>query len=147
MNTALRSSAEFCADTRALKHRLVFLTAFLLIAFFASALYGGRTWRDALGASVLFSVVLSGVLWLYGVFQMFDRRYVVSPDGVSLFRREHLLQHIPWSEVHSISRGHLQVRAHSGRRISFNLPPPIQRQARQTIDALYQQSRNAEPQR
>jgi hypothetical protein len=143
VSTALASPAEFCTDTRALKHDFLRLTVFLLIAFFAGALCGGRTWRDALGVSVLISAGLLGALWLYGVFQMFDRRYVISPDGVSLFRREHLLQHIPWSEVHSIRRGHLQVRAHSGRRISFNLPLPIQRQARQTIDALYQQSRNA----
>jgi hypothetical protein len=143
MNTALTAPAEFRTDTRALKQGFLFITGFVLIAFFASALYGGTSWHEALGVSVSLSAILLGVLWLYGIFQMFDRRYVVSPDGVSLFRREQLLQHIPWSEVHSIRRGHLQVCARGGRRISFNLPPPIQRQARQTIDALYQQSRNS----
>jgi hypothetical protein len=136
-------AAEFRTDTQGLKQSFLFITGFLLIAFFASALYGGTSWHNALGVSVSLSAMLLGVLWLYGIFQMFDRRYVVSLDGFSLYRREQLLQHIPWSEVQSIKRGHLQVCARSGRRISFNLPPPIQRQARQTIDALYQQSRNA----
>ena len=143
MSTARTAPAEFCTDTRGLKRVLLFITAFVLVAFFASALYGGTGWHEALGVSVSLSVILLGVLWLYGIFQMFDRRYLISPVGVSLFRRKHLLQHIPWSKVQSIRGGHLQVCSRSGRSISFNLPPSIQRQARHTIDEFYEQSRNA----
>ena len=135
--------AEFRTDTRSLKQGFLFLAAFVLIAFFVSALYGGHGWQEALLVSVSLSGILLVVLWLYGFLQMFDRRYVVSSEGVSLFHGEQLLQHISWSEVRSVSRGHLRVCARSGRRIAFNLPPPIQRQARQTIDALFQQTRNA----
>jgi hypothetical protein len=72
--------------------------------------------------------------WLYGVFQMFDRRYVISADGVSLFRRERLLEHIAWSEVRSIRRGQLEIRARCGRRIAFNLPWRIQWRALDAIE-------------
>lgn len=132
--------AEFRTDNRRVKHAFVLIAVFVVVALAGCALYGGRGWREALFVSVTFSLLMLGILWLYGVFQMFDRRYVISPDGVSLFRREQLIQYIAWAEVRSISRGHLQVRARSGRRISFNLPPPIQRQALNTIDALYEQS-------
>jgi len=136
-------SVAFTTDNRRVKQVFCLIAALTLVAGAGSALYGGRDWREAIILSASSSGLMLGVLWVYGSFQMFDRRYVISPDGVSLFRREHLLQHIAWSEVRSISRGHLQVRSRSGCRISFNVPPHVQQQARHAIDALYQQNRNA----
>jgi len=135
-------NVEFCTPNRSVKQGFLLAATFPVIGLVGDALHHGQNWREALWFAVPLSLLLLSAIWLYGMFQMFDRRYVISADGISLFRRERLLLHIAWSEVRSIRRGHLEVRARSGRRISFNLPPRIQWQALKSIEALYKRVRS-----
>ena len=127
-------SVEFCTPNRLVKQGFLLVATFPIIGLVSDALHRGQNWRDALWFAVPLSLLLLSAIWLYGVFQMFDRRYVISTDGVSLFRRERLLEHIAWSEVRSIRRGQLEIRARCGRRIAFNLPWRIQWRALDAIE-------------
>ncbi|WP_176159426.1 hypothetical protein [Prosthecobacter debontii] len=52
MNPALTAPAEYRTDTRATKQAFLCIAEFVVVAFFASALYGGIGWHEALGISV-----------------------------------------------------------------------------------------------
>ena len=127
-------SVEFCTPNRFVKQGFLLVATLPIIGLVSEAVYRGQNWRDAFWFAMPLSALLLSAIWLYGVFQMFDRRYVISVDGVSLFRRERLLEHIAWSEVRSIRRGLVEIRAQCGRRIALNLPLRIQWQALDVIE-------------
>ncbi|MEN3941329.1 hypothetical protein WJU23_08555 [Prosthecobacter sp. SYSU 5D2] len=133
---------EFRTDTASVKVCFLRVTAFAFASFFLAALIGGRGWQEALAVSIASSAIMLAILWLYGIARIFGRRYVVASDGISLFRDGHLVTHILWSEVRSIRRGHLQVCTDGGTCIVFNLPPPIQMEARQAIEAFQHTNAN-----
>jgi hypothetical protein len=126
--------AEFVTNTPALKKGFLLLAALVFALTFAGVFFQGDRWQNALWVSAIAAGMALALAWFYGVRAIFDRRYLISNGGVSLFRRDRLVLHFDWPDICAISRGHLEVRARDGRRMSFNLPPPIQREARQLLE-------------
>lgn len=130
------ASEDFVTDTRFVKRRFLMIAVGLWVVFGASSFYGGYSWIEAVETATGCSGALLAGIWTYGAFQIFDRRYRIAPEGISLYHRERLIHHIPWHHIHSVSHGHLRVRSQDGPCIQFNLPPAIQRQAREAIKAF-----------
>jgi hypothetical protein len=128
-------TAEFSTNTRRLKKSLIAITLLMLVVIFASTLVGGASWKLAALYAVLIPGVVGSGLWTWGTLFAFDRVYTVSREGVCVSKRGRILENIAWKDIAHVATGNLRVIAQDGRRIVFNLPPPIQREAHDLIKA------------
>lgn len=129
------TTAEFSTDTRRLKKSLAAVTILMIVSIFSATLIGSGSWERAVIYSVVIPGVVGIVLWTWAILCAFDRVYIVSPDGVAVSKRGRTLENIAWKDIARIATGNLRVIARDGRRIAFNLPPPIQREAHELIKA------------
>ena len=128
-------TTKFSTDTRRLKKSLAAVTIPMIVSVFAATLIGGGSWERAVLYSVAIPGVLGIALWTWAILMAFDRVYTVSADGVAVSKRGRILENIAWRDIADVGTGNLRVIAHDGRRIVFNLPPPIQREAHELIKA------------
>ena len=124
----------FATETGSVKRRFIGLALFLMLALTIAGVLGRQPWDRIVVAALIFPIGFLAFFWLYGVLAMFDRCYTISPDGVTLTRRNRTLEHIEWQQVAKVSKGNLCVVALDGRKISFNLPPPVQKEALRIIE-------------
>ena len=124
---------EYVTDTRNVKNGFLGLSAFVLIAFLVTGFIGHQPLRKNIVTSLIISVGMLAFLWTYGTLWIFDRQYFLSEDGVRLSRRGQVVEEIRWEDVKRLAGGNLRIVANDGRRITFNLPPAVQREIRTLI--------------
>jgi hypothetical protein len=128
-------TTEFSTDTRRLKKSLTVITGIMIGVIFVAGLVGGVSWSRAALYALLIPGVVGTVLWTWATLCAFDRVYTVSGDGVGVSKRGRILENIAWKDIARVATGNLRVIASDGRRIAFNLPPPVQREAHELIKA------------
>ena len=133
-NRTQPGTTEFCAETRTVKLHFFGLALFLAAAFTIAGVIGRQPWNRTLLVALVFPFGFLAFFWVFGAVAIFDRCYTISPEGITVSRRGRKLQHITLRDVARVSKGHLCVVAYDGRKISFNLPPAVQTQARDVIE-------------
>jgi len=137
-------SEVFHADNKKIKKTILGTGLFIMVAFFVCGIIGKHTWHGTIFNSLIFSAIFLMTFLTYAHCAILGRSYLVSTEGITLLKNNSSHKHIPWNQLKGLSKGYLVAPSKENVKISFNLPPKLQMNAREAIERLHQSKAEAD---